>query len=366
MKNVYSHITETAQQPQGLVLATVTGTMGSTPQKPGSSALFRNNSLIYGTVGGGIVENRVQEYAGKCSLTRESAYLHFSLDNDITDKGAAVCGGTISVLVDGDPLSSLAVFQAMDEALASGCPGVLITKVVEWGEPHVMIRRYWATRGSETEFANHFKERIEHEVESILSSPGNTGYRELDLPVPGEQQSTRFFLEPVFPLPRLVIAGAGHIGRALSHLGRLLDFEVTVIDDRKEYANPDNLPDADRIIVRDIGEAMNEIQKDHNTYIAIVTRGHDHDSDALKPCIGSEAAYVGMMGSKSKVAKMHEEFIKNGWATEEQWQEICTPIGLEIGSKTIEEIAVSIAAELIQARQKLKVKSQKSKVESPE
>jgi xanthine dehydrogenase accessory factor len=219
-----------------------------------------------------------------------------------------------------------------------------------------MIRRYWTTIGSEIQLPNHFKERIIHEVESILSSPGSTGYRELDLPVPGEKQSTRFFLEPVFPLPGLVIAGAGHIGRALSHLGRLLDFEVTVIDDRKEYANPENLPDADHIIVEDIGEAMTKIQKDDNTFIAIVTRGHDHDADALKQCIGSAAAYVGMMGSKSKVAKMFKEFIKNSWATEAQWQEICTPIGLEIGSKTIEEIAVSIAAQLVQARQKTKDK----------
>jgi xanthine dehydrogenase accessory factor len=152
------------------------------------------------------------------------------------------------------------------------------------------------------------------------------------------------------PLPRLVIAGAGHIGRALSHLGRLLDFEVTVIDDRKEYANPVNLPDADHIIVKDIGEAMQEEKKDNNTYIAIVTRGHNHDADALRPCIGSPAAYIGMMGSKKKVAKMHEEFIKNKWATEEKWQKICTPIGLEIGSKTIEEIAVSIAAQLVLKR----------------
>jgi xanthine dehydrogenase accessory factor len=188
------------------------------------------------------------------------------------------------------------------------------------------------------------------EVRNLLSSPASALYKELDLPVPGEKQTAKFFLEPVMPLPRLVIAGAGHIGIALSHLGRLLDFEVTVIDDRKEYANPANLPDADHIIVKDIGEAMKEEKKDNNTYIAIVTRGHSHDAEALKPCIGSTAAYVGMMGSKKKVAKMHEEFIKNKWATEEQWQEICTPIGLEIGSKTIEEIAVSIAAQLVLKR----------------
>jgi len=84
-----------------------------------------------------------------------------------------------------------------------------------------------------------------------------------------------------------------------------------------------------------------------DTYIVIVTRGHSHDAEALRPCIGSDASYVGMMGSRIKVAKMHEEFITNGWATEEQWKKICTPVGIDIGSQTVEEIAVSIAAQLI-------------------
>ena len=95
---------------------------------------------------------------------------------------------------------------------------------------------------------------------------------------------------------------------------------------------------------------MQELPKDKDTFIVIVTRGHRHDAEALRPCIGSAAAYVGLMGSRVKVAKMHEEFISNGWASEEQWQRICTPIGIEIGSVTVEEIAVSIAAQLISYR----------------
>ena len=361
MKNIYLKITEPEQQSQGLVLATVTASRGSTPQKPGCSALFVHNSLIAGTVGGGIVESKVQEYAGQCSLSKESAYLHFSLDSDIEMKEEAVCGGTISILVDADPLASLPVFREMRQSLASGEPGILLTRVTEWGNPHVLVMRYWVTMDTDLPLPDHFKGIIMQEVSNILSSPAGTVYKELDLPVPGEKQTAKFFLEPVMPLPRLVIAGAGHIGRALSHLGRLLDFDVTVIDDRKEYANPANLPDADHIIVKDIGEAMREIRKDNNTYVTIVTRGHNHDADALKPCIGAPTAYVGMMGSKKKVAKMHEEFIKNKWVTEEEWQKINTPIGLEIGSKTIEEIAVSIAAQLILV--KTQDKSKKTKGE---
>ena len=157
-------------------------------------------------------------------------------------------------------------------------------------------------------------------------------------------------LEPVFPLPKLVIAGAGHIGKSLSCLGRMLDFEVTVIDDRNEYANQENLPDADHIIVNDIGQAIKEMDIEENTFIVIVTRGHSDDAEALKACIGSRASYIGMIGSKVKVAKMHAEFISEEWATEEQWSSIYTPIGLDIGSKTVEEIAVSIAAQLVLVR----------------
>ena len=148
----------------------------------------------------------------------------------------------------------------------------------------------------------------------------------------------------------VVIVGAGHVGRALAHLGALLDFEVTVIDDRAEYANRGNIPDGDQFIVDDIGPSVQQLAPGKDTYIVIVTRGHNHDAEALKPCIGSEAAYIGMIGSKHKVAVMKKQFIEKGWATVEQWSKIHTPIGISIGSKTVQEIAVSIAAELVQVR----------------
>jgi xanthine dehydrogenase accessory factor len=193
-------------------------------------------------------------------------------------------------------------------------------------------------------------EKIEPEVLNMLSSAGSEDIRKLELSIPGEEPSSIFFLELLLPPEKLFIAGAGHIGKVVSHLGKMLDFEVTVIDDRSEFANEGNLPDADHIIVRDIGKAMEEIEKNSNTYIVIVTRGHSNDADALKPCLESEARYIGMIGSKAKTAKMHKNFIANKWATEEQWSRIFTPIGLEIGSKTVEEIAVSIAAQLVLVR----------------
>jgi xanthine dehydrogenase accessory factor len=130
----------------------------------------------------------------------------------------------------------------------------------------------------------------------------------------------------------------------------MLDFEVTVIDDRPEYANSENLPDADHIIVKDIGAALKDMKKGSDTYVVIVTRGHKDDAAALNPCIGSELAYTGMIGSKNKIATMRDSFIQNGWATAKQWETIHSPIGLDIKSRTVEEIALSIAAQLVLVR----------------
>jgi xanthine dehydrogenase accessory factor len=350
MKNIYLKIPEIKSASQGLVLATVTGSSGSTPQKPGSSALFNRNGLIEGTVGGGIAEGKVTELAKTCSITKESGYLHFLLNQEITNKEEAICGGELFVLVDADPLSNLPVYEKISESVRERIPGVLITFVTTSPGSQIQINRYWMTKNDHPSLPVTCAEKIESEVTDILSSDGAFDFRKVDLSAPDEAPASVCFLEKVFPAPQLIIAGAGHIGKALSHIGKMLNFDVTVIDDRIEYANKDNLPDADHIIVKNIGEAMQEVPKRPDVFIVIVTRGHSDDANALKPCIGSDAAYVGMIGSKGKVAKMHTEFIKNKWATEEEWGKIFAPVGLDINSKSVEEIAISIAAQLVMIR----------------
>jgi xanthine dehydrogenase accessory factor len=348
MKNVFLKIPELCHSRQGLVLATVTGTRGSTPQKPGSSALFDSVELIAGTIGGGIVEGRVAELAAKCSLTKKSDWITHHLDNDISNKEDAICGGEITVLVDGNPCIHLAVFKEIRDSVAARVPGILISQVRREDNGNVSIERQWMTADKLPVFPAEAMEKIRPEASEILSS-AVPEFRQKEISVQGKKPGM-VLLEPVFPQKQLIIAGAGHIGKALSHLGKMLDFDVTVIDDRKEFANKENLPDANTIIVGEIGPAMKEIKKGRDSYIVIVTRGHNDDAEALKPCIGSGAAYVGMIGSKVKVARMKDEFIRNNWAAEEQWKQIFSPVGLDIKSKTVEEIALSIAAQLVLVR----------------
>jgi xanthine dehydrogenase accessory factor len=350
MKSIYLQLLDHKEAISELALATVTGTIGSTPQKPGSSALFDKKGLLAGTVGGGVVERRVEMLARAAILSKKSGHFIFNLANDISNKEEAICGGQINVLIDANLNNYLNVFQQLGDCIRSRAPGVLITMVTRFSEETVLINRYWMSKTSKPAIPDEFMERIEPEVDNILSKADPYNYRELELAIPDKEPSSLFFLEPVFPPAHLVIAGAGHIGRALAHLAGRLDFEVTVIDDRAEFANSENIPEADHILVNDIGEEIKKLQKNADTYLVIVTRGHKDDASALKPCIGSPLTYLGMIGSKNKIASMRNDFIDNGWATAKQWDTIHTPVGIEIKSRTVEEIAISIAAELILVR----------------
>ena len=350
MKNIYLQIPLGISDSPVLALATVTRTEGSTPQKAGSSALLGKQGLVAGTIGGGVLEGRVQSIAIGSIDTRMPVHRVFRLDTSASDGEDALCGGRITVLVDPEIGKHAKVFESLKESYESRIPGVLISLVTESGDNNTVINRYWATENDRSAIPEELKALVEPEIKSLISGNDSYDFRELKLPETWEKISRSLFLEPVIPSPRLIIAGAGHIGKALSQIGRMLDFEVTVIDDRQEFANPENIPWANHIITGDIGSAVEKIEKGHDTYIVIVTRGHRDDGNALKGCIGSDAAYIGMIGSKTKVALMHREFVDTGWATEEQWGRIFTPIGLDIRSKTVEEIAISIAAQLVQVK----------------
>jgi len=301
-------------------------------------------------VGGGVLEGEVQKIAQKALNSKESGYYSFKLDSEIGNGTGAICGGQASILVDATPEDNRIVFEQVIESIKERIPGVLVTMVSGIVDSKIKIQRYWVTENEKDTIPHDQNRKIAIEVQRLLRGGNHSEYEELNIPFPGEKHNVTILLEPINPPPHLVIAGAGHIGKALTHIGKLLNFEVTVIDDRVEYANSTNLPDADHIIVNDIGEAVGELKIAHDTFIVIVTRGHKDDAKALRECIGSGAAYVGMIGSKNKVAQMRAEFIKHGWAEPSEWKDIHAPIGLDIESISVQEIAISIAAQIIQVK----------------
>jgi xanthine dehydrogenase accessory factor len=159
------------------------------------------------------------------------------------------------------------------------------------------------------------------------------------------------FIEPILPDPRLVILGAGHVGKALATIAWFSGFRVTVIDDRDEFANGDNIPYAHDIVVNEFTEPFSGIEVGRDSYVIIATRGHDHDLDALKAVLGGEARYVGLVGSKHKRAVLFRALREAGFSDADTGR-VTTPAGISIGSVTPEEIAISIMAQIIEQRRK--------------
>jgi len=157
------------------------------------------------------------------------------------------------------------------------------------------------------------------------------------------------YIEPVIPEPHLVVLGAGHVGKALSKVARFSEFRVTIIDDREEYANSENIPDANNIIVSDFKDIFSRVPVDHNTYLVIATRGHNNDFDALKAALKTEAKYIGLLGSRRKKAILYKALKDEGFSQADV-DRVITPVGLSIGSVTPEEIAISIMAQIIKHR----------------
>lgn len=160
-----------------------------------------------------------------------------------------------------------------------------------------------------------------------------------------------FYIEPVIPAPRLLIAGAGHIGRALCPLSSAAGFSVTIADDREEFADPEHFPDADRRVVIQFKDLFSQITVTENTYIVCATRGHAHDYDVVRQALKTPAPYIGLLGSRRKRGTFIENLRADGISTD-ALARLHTPVGLDIGAVTPQEIAISIIAELILERRK--------------
>jgi xanthine dehydrogenase accessory factor len=159
------------------------------------------------------------------------------------------------------------------------------------------------------------------------------------------------FFEVLRPEPRLIIAGAGYVAQALARLATALDFRIVVVDDRRDLADPLVFGDKVQMTFGDIPQTIRELEPDESSWIVIVTRGHHLDKDALKAAIESNAAYVGMIGSPSKVKRIFKDLLKEG-VSRDRLEQVYAPIGLDLGAETPDEIALSVAAEMVRIRKK--------------
>lgn len=159
------------------------------------------------------------------------------------------------------------------------------------------------------------------------------------------------YLEPILLGPKVFLFGGGHVSLPLARLSKMAGFRVAVIDDRPEFASRERFPEAEEVIAEKFSSALKKLKTQRESYLVILTRGHGYDQEVLEWALGTEACYIGMIGSRKKVETIFGNLKKKG-VSAEKLNSVHAPIGLDIGGKTPEEIAVSIVAEMIQERRK--------------
>ena len=155
--------------------------------------------------------------------------------------------------------------------------------------------------------------------------------------------------EPLLPPDRLLVIGAGHIAVPMHEIGKILGFEVIVVDDRADFATKERFPSADEVLCIPFSTVPAQITIDRTTYLVLVTRAHEHDEAVLRQVADSRAPYIGMIGSKRRVITVYRRLLEEG-VTQEQLRRIYAPVGLAINARTPQEIAVAVMAEIVSVK----------------
>jgi xanthine dehydrogenase accessory factor len=341
MRNLVRQLIEGLTRNRELIVCQVVETRGSTPQKAGSMMIIDPDGGQAGTLGGGCVENEVKQKAIHQIGETDAAVHSFILDHDYAWADGLICGGKMVVLSQSmrgpGPLD---YFRTLEKVIEEG-QGFVEAVVVDDTQAE------GALLGSRVLFDSAGKVRAAWPAAAIPDGLVAKLIPPAHRPKPSVQGGIA--LLPNWPRIRLIVVGAGHVGQAVASLAAQTDFDVWVVDDRHQYANRERFPAAQRLLVGPIEEMLASLEISPETYALIVTRGHGHDQEALYHLAPTAAAYVGLIGSRRKIRLIFESLREAG-IQETDLKRVAAPVGLEIGSQSVPEIAISIVAELIARR----------------
>ena len=351
MKDIYVKVIEQLKQGRTSVLATIIQQAGPAPRGLGTKFLVLDDGSCVGTIGGGLLEARTLEGAKKVFDTRIPLRLHFSLKGSDVAETDMLCGGEVQVfleplLPDNPELSSLC--HELLSITKRGGFGLVATRLdpEKWRHAHVpkMLLEKGGERFGSAPGEAALEATLLEDMEEILTArqPAIFTFEE-------DGSKAEVFVEPVISDPVLFIFGGGHVSREIVPLASRVGFKVVVIDDRREFAKTEQFPQAGEVRQYSFEGVMDRLSVDESTYIVIVTRGHIHDNVVLEQSLRTKAGYIGMIGSRQKRNIIYANLLEQGF-TQKDLSRVHSPIGLDIGGETPEEIAVSIVAELIQVR----------------
>lgn len=319
MKTLVGLIMSELNAGRAAALVTVLSRKGSAPRGAGACMLICGDGSAHGTVGGGALEHAALVKADECLQNKRSELLRYSLTPDDAASVGMVCGGEVLLhcwYIDNEMLP---LFGDIEARIRDG-------------------RDAWLELAINAD-ASVSAARV------IDASP----YSQATLIEDGDGF---IFTEPITASSRAYIFGGGHIAVELAPLLSHIDFDTVVFDDREEFANAERFPSASRVVLGDFNSISRYVSISERDYIVIMTRGHSYDHALLTQALRTSAAYIGLIGSRSKIERTKSLLLDDGFG-ESDFMRVHTPIGLPILAETPAEIAVSIAAEMILHRQRL-------------
>jgi xanthine dehydrogenase accessory factor len=315
----------------------VLGTSGSSPRHSGAAMLVTAGGTIVGTIGGGPLEGTAITDAVAAIEAKQSRVYEFE-----SAQLGMMCGGAGVVLieyVDSSEAAQADFIRGALTVLKSGRKGWLITVVPPAGEPAAVRKCVVDAEGVITG-----DQICSTDAVQTLTKRGGTYDR-----IFAETQGSTY-IQAIGDQGTVYVFGAGHCGQKLVAVLSTVGFATVVVDDRADFANPARFPNADRIVVPEsFTGVVDTLSIDENSYVVIVTRGHAHDRNVLAQALRTPARYIGMIGSRNKITQSYEMLRQEGFS-DADLARVHAPIGLSIGAETPEEIAISIAGQLIQVR----------------
>jgi xanthine dehydrogenase accessory factor len=313
-------------------LASVAKRHGSLPMSATAKMLVTASGARIGTVGGGCLEAEIIERAHEVLQRRVPALSAHSLNAELAGDYGLTCGGTAELFIEpvfGDERLA-AVYAEASALMARGERAVMATGIDWSGGVVKAISSPDHLIGADNELMR----RAIGEFDSMSELPN---------------LENGVLVEPISGKPRLVVFGAGHVGARVAEAAAFAGWRVTVADDRADFADASRLPFAERAVVCDFHDVVSAVQPDADTYVVIATRGHQHDVVLAGQLVPRPLRYLGMLGSRRKVA-LTAKVLREWGLTDEAIENVHAPVGLSIGADTPEEIAVSVVAEMISVR----------------
>jgi xanthine dehydrogenase accessory factor len=328
-------------------LATVVAVRGSAPRPPGASMAVTAAGEAVGSVSGGCVEGAVYELATEVLASGRPVLTTYGISDDEAFAVGLTCGGILDILVRPVAAADAGALRAALDSLAADQP-VAVATVVGGEAPIAAQLVVWGDRTEGGLGTTGLDAAVTDDARGLLAQ-GQTAVRHYGPRGERRQDEVAVFVESFAPPPRLLVFGAIDFAAAVARIGRYLGYRVTVCDARPVFATAKRFPDADEVVCDWPHRYLRTTTVDERTVIAVLTHDPKFDVPLLEVALRTPAAYIGAMGSR----RTHEDRVarlRAAGLTDEELARLRSPIGLDLGARTPEETAVSVAAEIIGLR----------------